>query len=141
MLTRTSSSGRKTLLSTALISAGLIGLITAATARQTPSEPTHRTYRIAGELSEADILALWPPARHQARLAREPNSGRRYYRSYGTTATTPLGEWVPEQSMPEPGTRLRQDEERMKLLKDMKDRDGDGVPDRLDVYPWNPTRW
>jgi hypothetical protein len=135
---------RKALVSAALITLGFAGVASTADARRTPRDEGRQTYRMVGELSSEDVMALWPPARRTVRTgneARASGSTRRFYRAYRSTAAVPLGDWVPEEGMSFGGARLRADEEKMKLQKDARDRDGDGTPDKQDVYPWDATRW
>jgi hypothetical protein len=138
MWRREKTNGRTALISAALIITSIAAAPHPASARKT-THAQGQNYQIRGELSEEDILALWPPARKHVTATDEASTGRRYYRSYG--GQIPLGDWIPDSAISTPGARLRADEQRMKLQKDARDRDGDGVPDSEDVYPWDPTRW
>jgi hypothetical protein len=121
-----------------VIALGLVMAGSAAGAKHAHRQRVGYTYQIVGELSEADILLLWPPARSAYHGSVESASGRRFFRAPRAGS---LADWIPEEALPRVGERLTKDEERVKLRVDMKDRDGDGTPDKIDVYPWDPTRW
>jgi hypothetical protein len=132
---------RRILLTMALIPAAICAMSHAAVA-QDRSEPSSRqNYSIVGQLSDADVMTLWPPARRFTMSGRESRSGRRFYRAYRADGKIPLGDWLPDQSTGRLDGRLTQDESRLKLERDARDRDSDGVPDKQDVYPWDRNRW
>ena len=86
-----------------------------------------------------NILALWPPSRRYVTYQNHIEGSRRFFHTYRTGSRIPLGDWVAD--LQTSGTRLTEFEERMKLQRDSKDRDMDGVPDNQDNYPWDRNRW
>jgi hypothetical protein len=129
---------RRALLIAAAGLAASIVFQTGADARRPLRERAPRNYSIVGELSATDIEMLWAPARYRGVYRNESRTGRRFYRA---SRPNSLANWLPDEAIATPAARLAQDEQKVKLLRGMRDRDGDGIPDKEDVYPWDSTRW
>ena len=134
--------GRFAARGTLLAAAAIGGFGASAIQANAQTETTTAPYRIVGELSEADIMSLWPPARLHAFYQGERQSNRRFFRSYRTSSRIPLGDWIADVQTSHPaGVRLTEVEAKLRLKRGANDRDFDGVPDEQDVYPWDRTRW
>lgn len=130
---------RRAAISAAIVSAAFAGACPAANADTTASKPASNHYQIKGEMSEAEILARWPPTRKRSQVHWANRQNKSADRE--NAGKTPLDGWIPDEMDAVPGTHYAADEQQVRVLRGGPDHFPDYISHAIEVRSLVPPFW